>query len=125
MKAQKPDVTEPTHPSGPFARIHSEIRLCKLNATCPNLNSRSYYFEPNPDTAARWADEGRFTKGIDRRVMFVCESPGPQGIDAGVNTQRCWALTTQDARFKDVREKYGLQDCYITNIVKCGVRPNS
>ena len=53
----------------------------------------------------------------------MCESPGPQFASVNeAGPSRCWAKTTQDERFRRAREKYGFADCYITNIVKCGVR---
>lgn len=116
---------EPTDPAGPFAQLHAEIRSCKASERCPDLFSRAYYFEPNPDTAEAWAGENLYAEGIDRRVMFVCESPGPQKTNTGLETARCWALTAQDRRFREVRERYGFQHCYITNNVKCGVRRGS
>jgi uracil-DNA glycosylase family 4 len=100
-----------------------KIRECKAAQTCPALSSRSYYFEPNPDTAPEWQASGRYLADIDRRVVFVCESPGPQfASENQAAPSRCWTKTAQDERFLRARQEYGFADCYITNSVKCGVR---
>ncbi len=60
---------------------------------------------------------------IDRRVVFVCESPGPSGKGTkSTAVKRCWAETHRDKRFQEVLVKYKFQNCYITNTVKCGAR---
>lgn len=114
---------DPRDPTGPFGTLLSEIRACKNQRTCSSLRSRSYYFEPNPITAGEWQAARLFCGPLDRRVVFVCESPGPQ-FNSVNNSQpsRCWSKTWQDERFRRVRAKYGFLDCYLTNTVKCGVR---
>jgi len=55
--------------------------------------------------------------------MFVCESPGEQIKDYDcMDLRRCWSATAQDHRFYAMRRAYGLENCYLTNSVKCGVR---
>ncbi len=114
---------DPRDKAGPFRKPFQEIRRCKEDRTCRSLTVRPYFFEPNPETAKEWHAQGIFLGELDRRVMFVCESPGPSGNRAKPGmVMRCWAESPRDRRFQKVREKYGLQDCYITNTVKCGVR---
>jgi uracil-DNA glycosylase len=109
-------------------KLIEEIKKCKMKKTCPRLTSRAYYFEPNGETIETWQSIGYYTKGIDNRVMFVCESPGPTKKygENSVKVEPCWFPSERkrwrDNRFLDVRKKYGLENCYITNVVKCGVR---
>jgi hypothetical protein len=112
--------SDPRDPTGPFADLMAQMRRCKEVSTCPPLTSRRYYFEPNPATAAEWQASGLYLDDIDRRVVFVCESPGPQFASINDSTpSRCWSKTGQDRRFHEAREKYGFAGCYITNSVKC------
>ena len=114
---------DPRAEAGPFGRLMTQIRQCKAARTCPQLTSRRYYFEPNPTTATEWRGSGLYLADIDRRVVFVCESPGRQFSSINdVTPSRCWAKTPQDERFRQARERYGFANCYITNSVKCGVR---
>ncbi len=113
---------DPRKTRGPFARLVEELRKCKKKRTCPRLHSRGYYFEPNPLTALKWTKEGLYGGDLDCRLLFVGESPGPQAIKNRPAVTRCWSTTWQDGRFREFREKYGYENCYITNSVKCGVR---
>ena len=116
-------MSDPQDKAGPFEKLLQEIRRCKEARTCRSLTVRPYYFEPNPETADIWRLQGCFLREIDRRVVFVCESPGPSdNRRKSAAAQQCWAGSPRDKRFQEVRSKYGLQNCYITNSVKCGVR---
>lgn len=110
------------------AVMRSEAR-CKAAETCPRLKIRELYFEPNPHTEVWWRKErGFYKKGVDRRVVFVAESPsGAWGnakeahfTVAGQKGLRNWAATGRDERFTQFRIKYGFQDCLMTDAVKCG-----
>ena len=117
---------DPRDSPGPFADLMAEIRDCKDARTCPSLRSRAYYFEPNADTIGEWHRDGLYLDELDRRVMFVCESPGPFVMtENDSSTIRCYAWTPQDRRFRAAREHFGFQHCYLTNSVKCGVRNGS
>jgi len=116
---------DPRDGRGEFGELFKQIRACKLdNDKCPNLGERrGYYFEPNQETASEWKAEGMFESGIDRRVVFVGESPGrsgsaPQPGEVG----QCFWDGKHDDRFCKVRWRHGFQNCYLTNTVKCGVR---
>ena len=108
---------------------------CKARETCPRLKIRELFFEPNPGTLGKWQEQRQFYReGIDQRLMFVCESPSQRkdpgsDPDFAVNGQPgwiCWNVTSQDARFREMRIRYGLQNCVITNSVKCGLlRPST
>jgi len=108
---------------------------CKGSRTCPRLTIRELYFEPNRGTLQAWRDaHGFYSRGIDTRLMFVCESPSdrrdraePPHFDVdGQPGWICWNLTWQDARFREMRIKHGLENCLITNAVKCGLeRPST
>jgi uracil-DNA glycosylase family 4 len=116
-------IFDPRDKAGPFGRLFHEVRQCKEARTCASLPIRSYYFEPNLETADAWRANESFLGKIDLRVVFVCESPGPSGRGRETSeTRRCWAESPRDRRFQKVRESYGFQNCYITNTVKCGVR---
>lgn len=117
---------DPRHKTGPFWALFDDVRRCKEACTCPDLFIRGYYFEPNPRTIGDWQREGRYLGEIDRRVMFVCESPGPSGKngESGV-PERCWVQTPRDRRFDEVRRRYGFENSYVTNTVKCGPRKGS
>lgn len=123
LTARVSAVADPRDPSGPFAQLLRDIQRCKQARTCRSLRCRTYYFEPNPATTREWQALGLYVGRLDRRVAFVCESPGPQCHDRRrVEPSRCWSTTQQDERFKHAREDYGFLNCYITNVVKCGTR---
>ena len=91
--------SEPHNTTGPFAQLMAEIRACKERRTCRALRVRSFYFEPNPVTVGDWragTDEFKAYAGpIDRRVVFVCESPGKQvKVFNNSDPRRCWAVTS-------------------------------
>jgi uracil-DNA glycosylase family 4 len=120
---------EPSDPDGPFADLLREMQACKEGkARCPSLRIRALYFEPNPTTIGDWRAGVHGVKAypstIDRRVMFVCESPGGQIKDYERITppRRCWSETSQAKRFYKMRKEYGFENCYLTNSVKCGLR---
>ncbi|MFC1678655.1 uracil-DNA glycosylase family protein [Elusimicrobiota bacterium] len=104
-----------------------EISSCKEPRTYCALRIRALYFEPNPSTATNWregvSDFRVYSCPIDRRVAFVCESPGGQVRDYDrVEPRRCWAVTAQNREFYAMRQKYRFESCYVTNSVKCGVQ---
>jgi hypothetical protein len=124
--------------------LAEDIKKCKLEKFCPELDeSRQYYFEPNHVTLAEWQKyEQAFRNGINTDAVFLCESPGgfakgvnPPGFPAdGSEIYRGWATEDlndgiqisklrNNKKFKEFRQKTGLDDCYITNICKCGKIP--
>lgn len=115
-----------------FELVLKDEALCKAAATCPSLTVRSRFHEPNVCTLATWQSTDRFyLEGIDRRVVFVCESPsktpGPPSPDflvEGVGGYRCWSgyNARNTDRFTDLRRLHGFENCFITNAVKCGVQ---
>ncbi len=115
----KPD---PRSKAGPFEDLFRDIQKCKkADRTCPSLKTRQFYFEPNSHTAPIWKEGGWFSEHIDYRLMFICESPGPSAKEGNAeNVERCFGSPKD--RFQEVRQDYGLANCYITNTVKCGVR---
>jgi hypothetical protein len=109
--------------------LFRDVALCKAAHTCSRLGVRSLFFEPNPQTIEVWRSQrGFYREGIDRRVVFVCESPSdrqPTGSPGAFSVEQveglvCWNYTAQDGKFRDIRVKHGFQHCYITNVVKCG-----
>lgn len=107
-----------------FNNLFQDLLKCKGNKTCKNLTCRGYYFEPNSYTLNTWQKEGLYKNGIDRRAIFVCESPGPSQRLPKNSTvvERCWYSSPRDQHFLAARKKYGFENCYVTNVVKCGVR---
>jgi len=123
VSANRKTRPDPRRKPGPFELLFRNIESCKADRTCPSLKTRQFYFEPNSRTASFWKENGCFMGHIDNRVMFVCESPGPSAKEGNAeNVKPCFNGSTRDLRFQNVREKYNLADCYITNTVKCGVR---
>ena len=61
-------------------------------------------------------------KGSDHRVVFIAESPSTKGgrgifpAEAGFDVKYA-----ADKLFFDTRKKFGLENCYLTDYVKCGV----
>jgi uracil-DNA glycosylase family 4 len=117
----------PLDASGPFGKLLKDMRLCKAKKTCPGLRVRTYYFEPNPETAIEWLQEDLYKDGIDSRVVFVCESPNRSSKGSNFKgVERDWVVSGGTGkRFMEVRKTYGLENCYITNSVKCGTRKGS
>jgi uracil-DNA glycosylase family 4 len=114
---------DPKSKTGPFAKLLKEIQICKLEKRCSYLNTRQFYFEPNSFTIKSWNQRGLYQKELDNRVMFVCESPGPSADkEPGSNIVPCFFYSARDHYFEEARRKYGLENCYITNTVKCGPR---
>ena len=124
--------------------VIEQIRDCKLNKTCIELNeSRQYFFEPNFNTIHEWQKQEKiYLQGIDTRVVFVAESPGgfakgviPTGFPTdGSILYRGWATVDRNPgidnsklknnrKFKEFRDLAGLSNCFITNICKCGRIP--
>ena len=70
-----------------------------------------------------WHNKAMFLAELDRRVVFVCESPGPSGnkMPPGI-VLPCFNGSARGRRFHEIRKCYGLQNCYITNSVKCGTK---
>src|SRR4030042_4046714 len=119
-------------------RVVRDLKECKKGKLagqnwriCKNLICRAFYFEPNKDTIKQWREEeGFYKKGIDRRVIFVGERPG-QNNEVSTNDAKVYpCFKVNDAnrrvnvaqkleRFHNVRKKYGLENCCLTNIVKC------
>jgi len=123
MKQKAVPQADPRVESGPFGKLLADIRKCKEDRKCPCLRSRRYYFEPNPVTANEWQALGVFVAGVDCRVVFVCESPGPRiPSKGGAEPLRCWAGGGRNERFREALKEYDLANCYITNTVKCGPR---
>lgn len=97
---------------------------------CKDLECRVFYFEPNKDTIKKWREKQKFyKKGIDRRVIFVAERPGPTPglIPHDTTVHRIFCVENDSRpgvarkleRCHQVRKQYGLENCYLTNIVKC------
>lgn len=114
-----------------YDEVLRKLKKCKKGKTCKGLTCRAFYFEPNRFTINKWREDGLYKKGIDRRVIFVCESPGPNSPpeDDDIDVKRCWGEENANPdsiwrlkRFHKLRESYGLENCYITNVVKCGPR---
>lgn len=115
--------SDPRRKRGRFEFLLNDIQACKAAKTCPLLNIRQFYFEPNRSTFSSWKNEGLFLEGIDHRVVFVCESPGPSAVERSAeDIELCFHGSPRDRRFREARRKYGFESCYITNTVKCGVR---
>jgi len=123
-----------------FDRLNSKVlrdlKKCKKGelagqnwTTCKGLTCRAFYFEPNKFTIKMWREKKKFyKKGIDRRVLFVLQRPGPNPKvkEGDIAVKPCFGLENANPfalrrleRFHDVRKKYGLENCYMTNIVKC------
>jgi uracil-DNA glycosylase family 4 len=117
------DAPDPRKKNGQFAVLMNDILKCKTGKRCPSLGIRQFYFEPNPSTISDWKKRNLFVGAIDHRVVFVCESPGPSADKAPIGSvETCFYHSPRDDRFEKARRKYGLENCYITNTVKCGVR---
>ena len=117
-----------TNTESELARIFEATALCKADKTCPRLTVRGNFFEPNPETVEAWRRRGIYGQGVDRRVMFVCESPSstydgsaPDFRVQGIGGYRTWAgRNRRTIPFFDIRKRYGFENCLITNSVKCG-----
>ncbi len=117
---------------GRWSALMEDVAACKAAETCPRLGVREYFSEPNPWTLDLWRSDGLYVDGIDRRVIFICESPShiekqtPADFDyCGRPGYRAWGgfLTGYDNktwRFLKTRYLYGLENCPIVNVVKCG-----
>jgi uracil-DNA glycosylase family 4 len=58
--------------------------------------------------------------GTDHRVMFIAESPSARGGTGIKTAEENFISEGADALFAEVREKFGLGECYLTDFVKCG-----
>lgn len=70
--------------------------------------------------------DARFCGGLgnDFRVMFIAESPSTSAGTGKFLGEKNFQATKADELFFQVRAKFGLENCYTTDFVKCGV-PNS
>jgi len=92
-----------------------ESELRRLSETISHCNKCSF----NKDTDVRQCDG----IGNDYRVMFVCESPSTAGGVGIFNNQSNFNTTKADDLFNKYKKRYGLDNCYTTDFVKCGI-PN-
>lgn len=61
--------------------------------------------------------------GTDHRVMFIAESPSTSGgTGKFFKAEDNFSTTRADQLFKEIRKRHGLEDCYVTDLVKCGVK---
>lgn len=72
--------------------------------------------------------DARYCGGVgdDYRAMFIAESPSTAG-GTGKKPARegfYWGPnhSKNDKLFRDIRAKYGLENCYTTDLVKCGIK---
>jgi len=86
--------------------LENHIRNCKK---CPF----------NESTDARYCGG----VGADYRVMFIAESPSTSGGPGIFEPDANFSSTPADGLFKKVKAKFGLGNCYTTDLVKCGI-PN-
>jgi hypothetical protein len=82
-----------------FTELFFDVAACKLAAgsrdgvgeLCSDLRFRSQYLEPNPGTIEHWREEHHFYKpDIDRRVLFLCESPKNQLPRNDLGGNKCY-----------------------------------
>lgn len=86
-------VSGPCPACSDWRRLFEDVARCKLQSgamigtrpdgspRCSGLDFRAQYFEPNPETLRHWQDtHDLYHPDIDRRVMFVCESPKKQPL---------------------------------------------
>ena len=92
-----------------------ELKLKELNKEIFVCNKCSF----NEKTDTRQCDG----IGKDYSVMFVCESPSTAGGAGKFNNQSNFNCTKADNLFNNYKKRYGLDECYTTDFVKCGV-PN-
>jgi len=112
---------DPRKMDGEFNELFETMRKCKFNKTCRQLKVRGYYYEPNAYTIIEWKKDNMFVDKIDRRVMFICESPGPKS-NKSETIDRGWSISSKDRRFHEIKKIYGFKNGYITDVVKCGIR---
>jgi len=62
-------------------------------------------------------------KGNDFRVMFIAKVPSTSAGTGKFLGEQNFNATKADELFSKVRGKFGLENCYTTDFVKCGV-PN-
>ncbi len=69
--------------------------------------------------------DARFCGGVgnDFRVMFISESPSTSAGTGKFLGEKNFNATAADRLFKQIRSKFGLENCYTTDFVKCGI-PN-
>jgi uracil-DNA glycosylase family 4 len=111
-----------------LGKVFVEVASCKAAGTCNRLTVRGNFFEPNPETIRTWQRVGLYAEGVDRRVVFVCESPSstydgttPDFRVMGVGGYRTWAGRNHRTNaFLEMRRQYRLENCLITNVAKCG-----
>lgn len=59
--------------------------------------------------------------GTDYRVMFIAESPSTSGGTGIFKPEKNFSSTHADNLFREVKTKFGLENCYTTDLVKCGI----
>lgn len=89
-----------------FTKLREKIRVCNR---CPF----------NSTTDVRYTGG----TGIDYRVMFIAESPSTACGTGIIDSDQNFTKTPRDRFFLEARRRVGLENSYITDIVKCGV-PN-
>ncbi|MEW6457152.1 MAG: uracil-DNA glycosylase family protein [Acidobacteriota bacterium] len=85
-------------------RVEADIQNCKK---CPF----------NESTDARYCSGF----SADYRVMFIAESPSTSGGTGIFKPDANFRSTPADELFYKVKAKFGLENCYTTDLVKCGI----
>lgn len=118
-----------------FGRLNNEvlrddIKKCKKKKTCKDLTCRAFYFEPNKHTIKKWREE----KKALTCVFFLYARVLVQVVyrnDDDIDVKRCWGKENAKQssipfrnleRFLEIRKVNRLENCYITNVLKCGPR---
>ena len=71
----------------------------------------------DPKTCARYCGG----HGSDHRVMFIAESPSTSGGIGIFQPKANFSSTQADELFYLAKKSAGLENCYVTDFVKCGV----
>lgn len=58
--------------------------------------------------------------GTDSRAMFIAESPSSSGGTGIKSASDNFGSTPADKLFFDIKKEFGLENCYTTDLVKCG-----
>ena len=106
IQLTKGDNTDPEKPSKWLKIL--EKKICECNKC--DFNERTY---------ARFCGGS----GNDFRVMFISESPSTSAGTGKFLGYENFKATAADKLFSQVRKKFGLENCYTTDFVKCGI-PN-
>jgi len=59
--------------------------------------------------------------GTDYRAVFIAESPSTAGGTGIKSNTENFRRKGASKLFDDIRKKFGLENCYVTDLVKCGV----